>query len=187
MRQAHCRLIEVKNYFQDATTQRFKNLMTSIRPWRESEKISISDAISKLPLWLKRYALKEVLRADTGWHPDNPATTIPQTRTLVIFDKFFKSKDQKSILIHELSHIAFYDFSTDNLKNFAQASGWVIVSREIRIPPKTLLMPDSDQSISEDLANHIESYYKNKNELMLFNPLSYLIIDQLIKSKEATP
>jgi hypothetical protein len=185
IRQAHCRLIEVENYFQNATTQRFKNLKTSIRPWLESEKKIILDGISILPLWLKKYALKEVLRADIGGHPDNPAATIPQTRTLVIFDKFFKSKDQKSILIHEISHIAFYDFTPTDLVDFANASGWVLTQKS-RFPPIKLLSPDSAESISEDFANHIESYYVDEKNLMLSHPLSYVIIKQLIRSKESS-
>ena len=184
MRQAHCRLIEVENYFQDTTTQRFKNLKTSIRPWQESEKKVILDGISKLPVWLKKYVIKEILRGDIGWHPDNPAATIPQTRTIVLFDKFFKSKHQNSILVHEFSHIAFYDFSFDEMIIFARASGWRLDRDYNRTPPPILLEPDSKSSISEDFSNHIEHYYKDPKRLMLFNSMSYLVIQKMVHSKE---
>jgi len=184
-RQAHCRKIESHSYFRNSTAQKVKNLKTSIKPWKDSEKEIVSNALSELPGWLKRYAFKEILRADVGFHPSNPAATVPQTKTLVIFDNFFHLKNKKDVLTHELSHVAFYDFSPNELMSFALASGWVL-TQNARFPPKKLLESDSSQSISEDFASHIEHFYRDEEALMLSHPMSDLIIRRLIESKETT-
>jgi hypothetical protein len=45
-------------------------------------------------------------------------------------------------------------------------------------------MPDSKDSINEDLTNYIEAYYTDSNRLMTFNSLSFLAVKKIIESKE---
>lgn len=183
-RKAHCRELTRFNYFQDSTKQTFKGIKTNIKKWNPEEKKQIEEYLDKLPFWLKKYKLTEILRGDIGNNPLNPAATIPLTRTLLIFDHFFKSSNKQDILIHEISHIAIYDIEPDTIEEFSRASGWRKSKTGKRVPPKRLLFEDSANSLGEDLANHIEAYYSSREKLMLFNPLSFLIIQQIIQSKE---
>ena len=51
-------------------------------------------------------------------------------------------------------------------------------------PPNELLLPDSDQSPSEDFANSVELYYSNRQKLKNFNLKSFIILEKIISSKE---
>lgn len=124
------------------------------------------------------------MRGDFGGNSLNPAAAIPLTKTLLIFDHFFKSPNKQDIIIHEISHIAIYDIDPDTIEEFSRASGWRKDKTGKRVTPKKLLFEDSANSLNEDLVNHIEAYYASKEKLMLFNPLSFLIIQQIIQSKE---
>ena len=184
LRDAHCRELTRFNYFQDSTKQTFKRIKTTIKKWSPEEKKIIEEYLQKLPSWLKRYKLIEILRGDIGGNPSNPAAAIPLNKTLIIFDRFFKSSNKQDIIIHEISHIAIYDIEPETIATFAKASGWVKNADGTRTPPSKLLFKDSANSISEDFANHVEAYYSSKDRLLAFNPLSFLVIQQIIQSKE---
>lgn len=183
-RKPHCRELKQQNYFQDSSKQTFKNIKTNIKRWSSEEKKIVEEHLDKLPLWLKKYKLTEILRGDIGGNTLNPAAAIPLTKTLLIFDHFFKSSNKQDIIVHEISHIAFFDIAPDLLKTFAKASGWEEVQTKRWTPPSKLLLEDSKNSMGEDFANHVEIYHSSKEKLMLFNPLSFLIIEKIIKSKE---
>lgn len=184
-RKAHCRAISRYNHFQDETTQDFKRIKPILKPWKANDKKIVETELTRLPKWLAKYPFKEILRADQGGHPLNPAATIPGTRTLLIFDQFFKEKNQRAIIIHEASHLAIYDFTEREVKLFAKTSGWLLRDRSSRTPPNKLLERDSQNSISEDFANHVEHYYVNPKKLMIHNSLSFLLIKQFIDLKES--
>ncbi len=183
-RDAHCRELTHFNYFEDSTKQTFKGIKTTIKKWTIEERKIIEAHLEKVPSWLKKYKLTEILRGDIGGNALNPAAAIPLTRTLIIFDKFFKSSNKQDIINHEISHIAIHDIDPDLIEVFSKASGWRKDKNGHRTPPQKLLLEDSSTAISEDLANHIETYYFSKEKLMLFNPLSFVIIQQIIQSKE---
>jgi hypothetical protein len=182
-RKAHCRELLRFNYFQDSTKQTFKGIKTNIKKWNSEEKKVVNEYLEKLPPWLTKYKLTEILRGDVGGNGLNPAAAIPLTKTLIIFDHFFKSSNKQDILNHEISHIAIYDIDPETIATFAKASGWVRNNDGTRTPPLKLLLKDSRNSISEDFANHVEVYYSSKEKLLTFNPLSFLIIEQIIQSK----
>lgn len=175
-RAAHCREIERSNYFQDSTNQTFKGIKTTIKKWTGEERKIIEDHLGKLPSWLKRYKLTEVLRGNIGGNALNPAATRTLTRTLILFDKFFESSNKQDIINHEISHIAIYAIDPDLIEAFSKASGWRKDKNGNRVPPQKLLQEDSAHEVSEDFANHIEAYYASREKLMLFNPLSFVII-----------
>lgn len=184
-RDAHCRELTSFNYFQDSTKQTFKGIRTTIKKWSPEEKKIIEQYLEKLPLWLQKYKLTEILRGDIGGNALNPAAAIPLTKTLIIFDKFFKSSNKQDIINHEISHIAIYDIDSETIATFARASGWVKNDDGTRTPPSKLLFNDSANSISEDFANHVEAYYSSRERLLAFNPLSFIVIQQIIQSKES--
>ena len=183
-RNAHCRELTRFNYFQDYSKQTFKGIKTTLKKWTAEERKIIGDHLEKLPSWLKKYKLTEILRGDIGGNALNPAAAISLTKTLIVFDKFFKSHNRQDIINHEISHIAIHDIDPDLIEVFSKASGWRKDKNGNRTPPEKLLLKDSSAAISEDLANHIEIYYSSKEKLLLFNPLTFVIIQQIIQSKE---
>jgi len=185
-RSGHCRDLPRSNYFADTSSQTFKNISPKIKKWTNAEKALVSKQMSLLPPWLAKYTVKEILRADSDG-TSNPASSIPLTKTILIFDHFFKLKDQY-VILHEMAHIALWDLEVSLVEEFASASGWVINTTKnlpiTRTPPRKLLLPDSSESISEDFANHVEIYYSSQQRLKAHNPKSYQFIDKLIKQKE---
>lgn len=164
-RKASCRVLNRTNYFQDSTNQKFKNVKTNIKDWKPEEKKIIDDNLKKIPTWLKRYLIAETLRGDSDG-TQNPASIIALTKTLIIFDKFFQSNNKTQILTHEAAHLTILDLTKKELNDFTLASGWTINrSKGIKIPPKTLVIPDSNESVLEDYANHIEMYHYRPDEL----------------------
>ncbi|HXH31113.1 MAG TPA: hypothetical protein VNJ01_09905 [Bacteriovoracaceae bacterium] len=183
-RDAHCREIERSNYFQDSTNQKFIKIRPRIKKWTASEKKIVQENLALLPPWLSKYHLQEVLRGDIGGHPDNPAASVVPTRTLLIFDQFFKEKDKRAIVIHEMAHIASRSIDPALVIEFSRASGWTVNDNFEPVPPQKLLIPDSQNSINEDLTNHIEVYYTDLPRLMTSNTLAFLTMKKIIESKE---
>lgn len=151
-RDAHCRELTSFNYFQDSTNQTFKGIKTTFKKWTPEEKKIIEEHLEKLPSWLKKYKLTEILRGDIGGNALNPAAAIPLTKTLIIFDKFFKSSNQPDILVHELSHIAFHNIDHQLAIKFATSSGWILERSKKPVPPPKVIIPDSVNSVREDFA-----------------------------------
>jgi hypothetical protein len=182
-RKAHCRELERTNYFKDSTDQKFKNIKTKIKKWKPEEKKIIDDVLKKIPEWLKKYVLAETLRANSDG-TQNPASSIALTKTLIIFDKFFQSPNKTQIIAHEIAHITILDLTEKELKDFAAASGWIIDrSKGIKIPPNELIKPDSNESVVEDYANHIEMYHYEPDKLKRLNSRSFQIIDEIVKKR----
>lgn len=184
-RSEHCREIRGHSYFQNSTSKDFKNLKTNFKAWNEIEKGLLNKEFENLPLWLKRYKLTEILRADSQrGNPENPAMAYPATKTLIVFDKFFTMSNKRDIVIHELSHIAIWDINPDQSEKFFKANGWIYEKGKLPKPPNKLLIPDSGNSPTEDFANHVETYYANPSKLKEFNENSYQILEMIIKAKE---
>lgn len=183
-RDAHCREIVRSNYFQDSTNQKFTNIKPKIKKWNATEKSIVQENLALLPPWLSKYHLAEILRGDVGGHIMNPAASIVPTRTLLIFDRFFKEKDKRAVIIHEMAHIALPSIDPGLKFEFALASGWNVKKDNELSPPSKLLKPDSQNSINEDLTNHIEVYFTDPTRLMTFNPLSFLAVKKITESKE---
>ena len=186
LRSGFCRDLPLHNYFQDTTNQKFKNISPKIKHWNASEKATIHKHITTLPSWLAKYTIGEMLRADSDGSK-NPASSIPITKTMLIYDAFFRANNQQSIVIHEMSHIALWDLEITEVEKFAKASGWLIKRKNNstqRIPPHKLLVPDSAESISEDFANHIETYYSAPESLKRHNREAFEFIVNFIQKKE---
>lgn len=187
LRSGHCRELQRESYFRDLSSQKFKSISPKLKKWGDAEKAITTKYMSQLPVWLAKYAINEMLRADTDG-TKNPASSIPLTKTILLYDAFFKSNDQKNILIHEMAHIALWDIEVAQVENFARLSGWDLKKTKNsdikRSPPQKVLLPDSVESISEDFTNHIEIYYSAPERLKSHNIELFKFIDQLIKQKE---
>lgn len=184
-RDAHCRELTHFNYFQDSTKQQFRGIKTTLKKWTAKERKIIENHLEKLPVWLKKYKLTEILRGDIGGNALNPAAAIPLTKTLIIFDQFFKVSHQSDILVHELSHIALHSIDPQVAIKFANLSGWIIERNKKPVPPRKVIIPDSANSVGEDFANQIEIFHSNPEKLLQFNPQTFQLIKELIKREEA--
>lgn len=185
-RVSHCRMIN--NYtFEDHSKKNFKGIKTKFKKWKQNEKEAITNLIKNLPSWLLRYKITEVLRAShQEGNPNNPAAIHPATRELIIFDKFFKSNDKPSILIHELAHVAVLNIDEENyplLIDFFKSNGWTYKIGSAPIPPKQVIIEDSVDSPSEDFANSVEMYYTAPEKLKKFNINSFIMLEKIIQSK----
>lgn len=183
-RDAHCREIERPNYFQDSTSQKFTNIKPKIKKWNATEKSIVQENLAILAPWLSKYHLAEILRGDVGGGPKNPAFSNSPTRTLLIFDGFFKEQDKRAVIIHEIAHIALSSIDPELVIDFSRASGWSVNDNFEPVPPRKLLERDSEDSIDEDFSNYLEIYYIDPARLMTFNPLAFLAIKKIIESKE---
>lgn len=141
--------------------------------------------MEKIPGWLKKYKLTEILRGDIGGNGLNPAAAIPLTKTLLIFDQFFKASNQPDILVHELSHIALHNIDPQMAIKFANSSGWILERNKRPVPPRKVILPDSVNSVGEDFANQIEIFHSIPEKLLQFNPQTFQLIKELIKREEA--
>ncbi len=183
-RNGYCRDLDIENYFQDNSSQKIKGSSLKLKKWSEAEKKIVQSHIDKLPKWLGRYRFGEVLRAETDG-TRNPAATVPYTKTIIFFDPFFKSKNQRDILIHEVSHIAVWDLDVSAAEEFAAVSGWSTNENQTkRFPPTNPIKADSVKSVTEDFANHIEIYYSNEGILRKHNPKAHEFIRKLVLQKE---
>ena len=180
-----CRNLDENYEFRDSINPIPKGVKTKIGPWSKQEKALIEKLLAQLPGWLGRYKLQDILRGNIAKsNEENPATVLPGLKSIVLYDEFFKRKNQKEILIHELAHIAVMECDLDDLESFYIASGWVTTNDKRSIPPAKVLLPDSKDSKSEDFANHVEVYYSNPNRLKAFNPKSYRILQKIIDTEE---
>lgn len=184
VRSEHCRVISSHNYFQDAENE-IKGFKGKFKAWTQSEKTLVQSKLDELPSWLKQYKIASFLRASLHpGNPKNPALTIPASKSIILFDAFFKSSKKKNILLHEIAHIAIWDLDSAKLHDFFIANGWTYQKGKRPIPPTKVIIPDSAQSPSEDFANTLEVYYSNPKHLKEFNPKSFSILEDIIKSKE---
>ncbi len=185
-RSEHCREIRGHRYFQDSNTEEIKGLKTKFKTWTDKEKSLMETEIENLPVWLKRYKLSKILRANEEiGNPNNPAMTIPATKTLIIFDKFFRTSKRRDVIVHEMAHIAAWDIDPIILKSFFLARDWKYQDAGKIIPPAKTMIPDSKLSPSEDFSNSVELYYSDRQRLKNFNLKSFQILEEIIKTKES--
>jgi hypothetical protein len=185
LRSEHCREVKGHRYFQDSSNEEIIGLKTEFKAWKENEKNILNKEIENLPEWLKKYRLSKIIRAtEEKGNPHNPGMTIPATKTLIIFDKFFSLSNKREVILHEMAHIAAWDIDPIILRSFFLARGWKYGNLGEISPPKKLLTTDSKFSPSEDFANSVELYYSNKSRLKDFNLKSFQLLDEIIKSKE---
>lgn len=184
-RSEHCRAIKDHNYFQNSSQHKFIGEDIKFKPWTNKEKSIINTEINKLPIWLRKYKLTEMLRSTSlKNNPENPAMTLTDKKVMVIFDKFFSMTNKRDVIIHEFSHIAVWDIDPQQLLEFFTGNGWLYRKGEPPKAPEKVILPDSASSPSEDFANSVEIYYSSPEQFKKFNQKSFLILEKIIQSKE---
>lgn len=184
-RKEHCRErwkgtdLYIKNFINSPISgwphqEKFKD-------WTRQEVRTVLEVLSTLPAWTesKNYSF---YRASKSVHEGNSATSEIGSKAIVLYDSFFKEKQQASILIHESAHHLFQKVSVDEMNEFATLSGWTINVSENRkvyeLPPKKLIKPDSDLNKEEDFSNHLEVFYLDPKKYRKQYPQIYKFIQK---------
>ena len=184
-RKSYCRKIERLNYFSNKDTKLSKKFKTKFKKWKKIERKLIEDLLKELPPWLKKYKLRKILRSSViQGQINNPALIIPSSKTMIISDNYFKRKNQKGILIHEMSHIGVLDIDPILLLKFLKVGGWSYTKGSNPSPPDKVIMDDSVDSPSEDFANWVELYYTDPKKLKTFNDKQYQVLNTIIRIME---
>ena len=138
--------------------------------WSDREINFFLDLGEKLPELLKSIEFEIVLHSTTSKVPNNPAASIPDKKTLILYDLFFKRKDAQKVLGHELAHFLYWQLNDEQKIEFATRSGWKFQSGRITSKPNKPIYNDSLASPSEDFANNVEAYYFDIDNLKKNNP-----------------
>jgi hypothetical protein len=152
--------------------------------WSQPEKEAVLRAISIQPRVL-RPVIAKIARGVISKSPKNPGSTVKKLDSITLYDEFFKSSNQDRILAHELSHLYLYGLDQTKLADFVEELGWRYdkVSRNsIRLKDSPKLKQDSDQSITEDIANHLEDFLYDESGLLKKFPKRYELIKRLVPS-----
>lgn len=101
---------------------------------------------------------------------------------IIVYDNFFKYSKSHAVLSHELAHIYIFSAPTDKLKRILSATGWEWdLSKHPKWTSKNKpLKPDSVDSPSEDLANHIEDFLHSREELKKNRPEVFKLLEDLL-------
>lgn len=185
IRKAHCR--EKWKYadkwgplFQNTKPDYWPQSKEDFKKWSSQEKEFIFQELSEIPL-IHHYRVNSILRAKKSKDKKNPASSIPETKDIVLYDLYFDSKDTKEILTHEMAHIIAHQIETKYISIFAEKSGWKleINKRQVyEVPPTKLIKKDSSFSIEEDFCNYFEIYVTNPEKIKKFNLDIYNLLKQ---------
>jgi hypothetical protein len=156
--------------------EKFKN-------WTQSEKELVLKFLSGQPQALRALNDIKLLRVSKSKFKNNPGAAVKALNAIALYDNFFSSEEKSRILSHELSHLYLYNLNQEKLANLVSELGWRQEVKEnslIRLPNYLLLKPDSAQSITEDIANHLEDFLHDRENLRKNFPDRYKLIQETV-------
>jgi hypothetical protein len=138
-------------------------------------------SLSIQPKALKKLNV-QILRGLRSRSTKNPGTTVKRFNSIALYDDFFESQEQVRILSLELSHLYLHDLDKTKLSMLVSELGWRRNSKEdsllrLNYP---LLKPDSAHNSTEDIANHLEDFLHDRENLQRKFPLRYELIRNLV-------
>lgn len=146
------------------------------KKWAEQETDRVHKAISIFPQLLQDLKDIKIYRMTESVTKENPATS--NYNDIVLYDLAFQhTVPLEQILAHELAHALYYSLDQSDLEKFAISADWELSQNKpnLWVPKKERIFieKDSQLSLDEDFANHIEHYlFKNKS-LKNNSPNSY--------------
>lgn len=154
------------------------------KTWNIQEAEIILEILPKLPPYIEidNYYF---FRAET--HKEfkkNPAEIDVKTRSVVLYDIAFKNFYLPSVIVHESAHYLFEKLDHKVIEKFSDLSGWkteLVNNKLIKTPPKSLIIPDSKDSVSEDFSNHLELYFSSPDVLKRKNLNLFLFFEERYK------
>jgi hypothetical protein len=174
-REEHCRdkfpsLIHWQDRFLDKAPLGWPESEEKFKAWTQAEKEAVLRALSVQPRVLRELSAK-LARGVVSKSPKNPGTTVKKLDSIVLYDIFFSSSNQNRILGHELSHLYLHGLDQAKLSR-----------KSIRLKDSPKLKQDSDQSITEDIANHLEEFLYDEISLLKKFPKRHELIRKLVPS-----
>jgi DNA-directed RNA polymerase subunit F len=188
-REEHCRdkfptVTHWQDRFLNITPNGWPDPKEKFKDWNQTEKETILRALSIQPRVLRELTAK-LVRGVISNLSKNPGTTAKSIDTIALYDEFFYSTNQNRILSHELSHLYLHRLDPEKLSALVEELGWRHnkISRElVRLKDSPKLKQDSDQSITEDIANHLEDFLYDETGLRKKFPKRYELIKGLVPS-----
>lgn len=189
-REEHCRykfptVTHWQDRFLNITPNGWPESREKFKDWSQADKEAVLKALSVQPRVLRELSAK-LVRGVVSNSPKNPGTTVKNIDTIALYDEFFTSTNQDRILSHELSHLYLHGLDPEKLTSLIEELGWrqKKLSRElIRLKDAPKLKQDSDQSITEDIANHLEDFLYDEIGLRKKFPKRHELIKRLVPSE----
>lgn len=184
----HCRLKYSKTekwqtQFFDGALPGWPIPKEKFKSWTQSEKELVLKFLSEQPQALKALNDVTLLRGFKSKFKNNPGATVKALNAIALYDNFFSSAEKSRILSHELSHLYLHNLNPEKLANLVSELGWRQEGKEnslVRLPNYSLLKPDSAQSITEDIANHLEDFLHDQVNLRKKFPERYKLIQGIV-------
>jgi hypothetical protein len=188
-RDEHCRekfpaVIDWQDRFINNGLKNWPESKEKFKSWKHSEKEAVLKALSIQPQILKNLKVK-ILRGIQSKSLGNPGAAVKKLHTIAFYDEFFKSPEQAHIVSHELIHIYLHSLDPEKLSDLVAELGWGLDKVNSTLTRKTntpKLKSDSDQSMTEDIANHLEDYLHDNEGLREKFPKRYELIKRLVPS-----
>ena len=185
-RKEHCKDVypgtkEWSESFKDTPLQSWI-YKENFKPWTKKEKETILKMIYLWPKEFKSWKNPELYRATKSQFPNNPGASLPIANAIIIYDNFFKFPNPHIVLSHELAHLYLFSSSPLKLKRILTATGWEwdLSNRPKWTSKNKPLKPDSIDSPSEDLANHIEDFLHSREKLKNDRPEVFKLLEDLL-------
>lgn len=186
----HCRLKYPKTekwqtQFFDSAIPGWPIPEEKFKSWTQSEKELVLKFLSEQPQALRALNDIVLLRGSKSKFKNNPGAAVKALNAIALYDNFFSSKEKSRILSHELSHLYLHNLNPEKLADLVSELGWRQEGKEnslVRLPSYPLLKPDSAQSITEDIANHLEDFLHDQKNLHKKFPDRYKSIKEIVPS-----
>lgn len=188
LRKEHCRATFPKverwhTQFLDKALADWPLKEEIFKTWTQEEKIIILRILSEQPQVFRDLNSVKFLRSKKSKYKNNPSTTVTKLDTITLYDNFFSSSNKSRILSHEMSHLYLHTLDKGKIANFVYELGWRENPKDsslIHLPNYPFLKPDSAQSLTEDIANHLEDYLHEPEKLNKKFPTRYNLIKELV-------
>ncbi|HLE11210.1 MAG TPA: hypothetical protein VI754_08170 [Bacteriovoracaceae bacterium] len=150
-----------KTVFADKMPRGWPHKKEEFRKCTAKEQKNISEILKSIPSVLTQVGEVTILCAKKSEYENNPATSIPETKTIVLYGSVAKS-ETKRVLIHELAHFLYESLSQEERRSYWRASEWFQVN--INQPPISIRPyfseEDGARGADEDFSNNVEHYFE---------------------------
>jgi hypothetical protein len=188
-REEHCRekwpeLIKWKERFINSKIKDWPESQEKFKPWQQSEKEIILELLNHQPQVFKDLNVN-FFRGVLSKYNKNPGSSVKILEAIALYDIFFQSPEKSRVLSHELSHLYLHSLNKKKLSDLVYELGWrrkIDPDEVFRLPNYPLLKSDSSESLTEDIANHLEDYLHDRENLSKNFPKRYKLLKELLPS-----
>ena len=141
--------------------------------WNDQVAQKLILILNEMPTWIDLRPFK-YHRAVKSIFPGNPTSS--NQNNIAFYDLFFKLKNRKEIVAHELAHFYYKSLGLNALEDFAILSGWtykIVKNKVYESPPKNLIQADSSVDKEEDFANYFGLFIDKPDFVKKYNIKAY--------------